>query len=124
MPTPPTPSRLPAPAFWLSAAAAETAIPVGRGPESRTLQQTLKAEFSEVPFERGVVGMSRKSGDPDSAESQFFIMPGRAVNLDGKYTVIGRVIEGIEVLDKLKPGRPPKSPDRIICFKVAADVKK
>lgn len=110
--------------FVRSGYAAETAIPVGRGPGSRALQQTLKAEFSEVPFERGVVGMSRKADDPDSAESQFFITLGRAETLDGKYTVIGRVIEGIELLDKLRPGRPPKNPDRIIRLRVGAGVKK
>ncbi len=92
--------------------AAETAIPLGRGDGSG--ETTLKAEFSDVPFERGIVGMSRKENDPDSAESQFFITLGRAQALDGKYTVIGKVIEGIEHADKLKAGRPPKNPDRII----------
>lgn len=104
--------------------AAETAIPQGRGPGTSTDRKTLKAEFSDVPFERGVVGMSRKPDDPDSAESQFFITLGRAASLDGNYTVIGKVIEGVEVLDRLKPGRPPKNPDRIIRFKVGSTVKK
>ncbi|MDA1088946.1 MAG: peptidylprolyl isomerase [Proteobacteria bacterium] len=97
--------------------AAETAIPTGRGTGAST-RQTLKAEFSDVPFERGVVGMSHKPDDPDSAESQFFITLNRAESLDGKYTVIGKVIEGVEVLDTLKTGRPPKNPDRIISLKV------
>ncbi len=96
--------------------AAETAVPLGRGDGSG--ETTLKAEFSDVPFERGTVGMSRKDDDPDSAESQFFITLGRAAALDGKYTVIGRVIEGIEFADKLKAGRPPKNPDKIIRLSV------
>ena len=99
--------------------AAETAIPLGRGDGSG--ETTLKAEFSDVPFERGTVGMSRKENDPDSAESQFFITLGRAAALDGKYTVIGKVIEGIELADKLKPGRPPKNPDKIIRLSVGQE---
>jgi peptidylprolyl isomerase len=99
--------------------AAETAVPLGRGDGSG--ETTLKGEFSDVPFERGTVGMSRKEDDPDSAESQFFITLGRAPGLDGKYTVIGKVIEGIELADKLKPGRPPKNPDRIIRLSVGQE---
>ncbi len=102
--------------------AAETAVPLGRGDDSG--ETTLKAEFSDVPFERGTVGMSRKENDPDSAESQFFITLGRAAGLDGKYTVIGKVIEGIELADKLKPGRPPKNPDKIIRLSVGPAKKK
>jgi peptidylprolyl isomerase len=64
----------------------------------------LKAEFSDEPFERGVVGMAR-SNDPDSANSQFFIMfaPGRF--LDGQYTVVGHVTEGMDVVDQIKRGK-------------------
>ena len=102
--------------------AAETAVPLGRGDGSG--ETTLKAEFSDVPFERGTVGMSRKAGNPDSAESQFFITLGRAASLDGKYTVIGKVIEGIEHADKLKPGRPPKNPDKIIRLSLGSAPKK
>jgi len=102
--------------------AAETAVPLGRGDGSG--ETPLKAEFSGVPFERGTVGMSRKEDDPDSAESQFFITLDRAPNLDGKYTVIGRVIEGIEHADRLKPGRPPKTPDKIIRLTVGSAAKK
>ena len=102
--------------------AAETAVPLGRGEDSG--ETTLKAEFSDVPFERGTVGMSRRENDPDSAESQFFITLGRAAGLDGKYTVIGKVIEGIELADKLKPGRPPKNPDKIIRLSVGPAKKK
>ena len=63
----------------------------------------LKAEFSSVPFDRGVVGMAR-SMDPDSANSQFFIMFAPAPHLDGQYTVVGRVIEGMDVVDAIKKG--------------------
>ncbi|MEP1612367.1 MAG: peptidylprolyl isomerase [Roseobacter sp.] len=63
----------------------------------------LKAEFSDEPFDRGVVGMAR-SQNPDSANSQFFIMfePGHFLN--GQYTVVGRVTEGLDVLDAIKRG--------------------
>jgi peptidylprolyl isomerase len=63
----------------------------------------LVAEFSEVPFERGVVGMARTES-PDSANSQFFIVTAPARHLDGQYTVVGRVIQGLEVVDALKAG--------------------
>ncbi|RBI75714.1 peptidylprolyl isomerase [Roseovarius sp. TE539] len=63
----------------------------------------LKAEFSEIPFERGVVGMAR-SRDPDSANSQFFIMFADAPHLDGQYTVVGRVTSGMDVIDDIKRG--------------------
>ncbi|MFC3118228.1 peptidylprolyl isomerase [Jhaorihella thermophila] len=64
----------------------------------------LKAEFSDVPFERGVVGMARTQ-DPDSANSQFFIMFASAPHLNGQYTVVGEVTEGMEVVDAIKRGR-------------------
>ena len=63
----------------------------------------LEAEFSDVPFERGVVGMAR-SQDPNSANSQFFIMFDDGPFLNGQYTVVGRVTEGFEVLDGIKRG--------------------
>jgi len=63
----------------------------------------LGAEFSDIPFGRGVVGMAR-SQSPDSANSQFFIMFAPAPNLDGAYTVFGRVVEGMEVVDAIKRG--------------------
>ena len=64
----------------------------------------LEAEFSDEPFERGVVGMAR-SQNPDSANSQFFIMFAPATHLNGQYTVVGRVTEGMEVVDAIKRGR-------------------
>lgn len=63
----------------------------------------LKAEFSDEPFERGVVGMARSS-DPDSANSQFFIMFAPAPHLNGQYTVVGRVTGGMDVVDAIKRG--------------------
>jgi peptidylprolyl isomerase len=63
----------------------------------------LKAEFSDIPFDRGVVGMAR-SQDPDSANSQFFIMFQEGPFLNGQYTVVGRVTEGMEVVDAIKRG--------------------
>ena len=63
----------------------------------------LAAEFSDMPFARGVLGMAR-SRDPDSANSQFFIMFAPAPHLDGQYTVVGRVTGGMEVVDAIKRG--------------------
>jgi peptidylprolyl isomerase len=63
----------------------------------------LDAEFSSTPFERGTVGMAR-SADPNSANSQFFIMFAPAPHLNGGYTVVGHVVEGLDVLDAIKKG--------------------
>ena len=63
----------------------------------------LDAEFSEMPFERGIVGMAR-SQSPNSANAQFFIMFGQGDFLNGQYTVVGRVTEGLDVLDRIKKG--------------------
>ncbi len=63
----------------------------------------IEAEFSDIPFDRGVVGMAR-SQDPDSANSQFFIMFDEGYFLNGQYTVVGRVTEGLDVLDYIKRG--------------------
>jgi peptidylprolyl isomerase len=82
----------------------------------------LKSEFSDVPFERGTVGMARTS-NPHSANSQFFIMFDEGSFLNGQYTVVGEVIDGMDVVDKLKRGEPPSKPDRIIQMQVAADVE-
>ncbi len=65
----------------------------------------IAAEFSDIPFDRGVVGMAR-SQDPNSANSQFFIMFDEGHFLNGQYTVVGRVTEGLEVLDAIKRGHP------------------
>ena len=63
----------------------------------------LPAEFSALSFDRGVIGMAR-SEDPDSANSQFFIMFAPAPHLDGQYTIVGRVISGMDVVDAIKKG--------------------
>lgn len=66
---------------------------------------TLPAEFSDVPFERGTVGLAR-SDDPDSGGSQFFIAYSKQPNLNGLYTVFGKVVEGMDVVDSLTPRDP------------------
>jgi peptidylprolyl isomerase len=81
----------------------------------------LKAEFSNVPYVRGTVGMARTS-NPHSANSQFFIMFDDGSFLNGQYTVVGEVVSGMEVVDKLKRGEPPAHPDKIVKMQVAADI--
>lgn len=75
----------------------------GTGGSSRP---DLPAEFSDIPFDRGIVGMARAQ-DPHSANSQFFIMFRDGHFLNGQYTVVGRVIEGMEVVDAIKRGTGP-----------------
>ncbi len=70
----------------------------------------IPAEFSDIPFARGTVGMARAQ-DPDSANSQFFIMFAPGDFLNGQYTVIGEVISGMEVVDAIQRGEPPGAPD-------------
>jgi len=89
----------------------------------------LKAEFSSYPFKRGVVGMARRGDSVDSANSQFFFMFGDAPGLNGQYTVIGEVVSGMDVIDKLKKA-PPGSrggevtdPDKMVKVQVASDIK-
>ena len=80
----------------------------------------LKAEFSDVPHERGTVSMARTS-NPNSANSQFFICFEPAPHLDRMYTVFGKVIEGMEFVDNIKKGSGPSGlvsdPDKIISFR-------
>ena len=82
----------------------------------------LPAEFSNVPFKRGIVGMARAQ-DPNSANSQFFIMYADGAFLNNNYTVIGEVVTGMDVVDKLKKGEPVQGPDMMTKVQVAADVK-
>jgi peptidylprolyl isomerase len=82
----------------------------------------LPAEFTSTPFVRGVVGMAR-TNDPNSANSQFFIMFADGSFLNGKYTVVGEVVSGMENVDKIKRGEPVPDPDRMLKVQVAADVK-
>jgi len=76
----------------------------------------LKEEFSNLPHQRGTLSMAR-SQDPNSANSQFFICFKEASFLDKQYTVFGKVIEGMEFVDKIKRGEPASNPDKIISFK-------
>jgi peptidyl-prolyl cis-trans isomerase A (cyclophilin A) len=92
-----------------------SAVQVGTGGSDLP---NLPAEFSDIPFERGVVGMAR-SQDPDSANSQFFITFAEAPFLNSQYTVFGRVIEGMEHVDAIKKGDQAnngavENPDRMI----------
>jgi peptidylprolyl isomerase len=88
----------------------------------------LRAEFSGVPFKRGVVGMARGS-DPNSANSQFFICFAEASFLNNQYTVIGEVVSGMDVADKLKKASAGSQsgsvtdPDKMVKVQVAADMK-
>lgn len=86
--------------------------PKGTGEGGSSLPD-LKAEFSSVPFLRGTVGMARTE-QPDTANSQFFIMFVPHPELDGNYTVIGRVVKGMEAVDAIAPGEPPSDPTKIV----------
>ncbi len=82
----------------------------------------LPAEFSSVPFKRGIVGMARSS-EPNSANSQFFIMFADGSFLNNKYTVVGEVVSGMDVVDKIKRGEPVQDPDKMVKVQVASDIK-
>ncbi|MCA1940024.1 MAG: peptidylprolyl isomerase [Caenispirillum bisanense] len=88
--------------------------------------QKLDAEFSKEKHVRGTVSMAR-AANPNSADSQFFIVFEPASHLDGQYTIWGRVVEGMEHVDAIKKGSGPNGmvsyPDRILSLKVAADAK-
>ena len=104
---------------------AQTGDPTGTGRGGSG--QNIAAEFSSEPFVRGVVGMAR-SQSPDSADSQFFIVFDDAQFLNGKYTVWGRVTEGMEAVDAIKKAPPGRQsgevddPDKIVSLKVQADL--
>ncbi len=96
---------------------AQTGCPEGTGTGGSG--QKIKAEFSDEPFVRGTLGMAR-SMSPDSGDSQFFITFGPTPHLDGEYTVWGQVIDGMEHVDQIAVGEPPRQPDRIIKFSLAS----
>jgi peptidylprolyl isomerase len=103
---------------------AQTGDPTGTGTGGSDLPD-LKAEFSEEPFTRGVIGMARTQ-DPDSANSQFFITYADAPWLNGQYTVVGQVVDGMDAVDAIKQGSEANNglvedPDNIVSMKVAAD---
>ena len=89
----------------------------------------LKQEFSSTPFKRGTVGMARRGDSVDSANSQFFICFGDASFLNNQYTVIGEVVQGMDVVDKLKKAPPGSAggsvtdPDKMVKVQVASDIK-
>lgn len=102
---------------------AQTGDPKGDGTGGSGTK--LPAEFSNQPFVRGTVGMAR-SQNPNSADSQFFIMFAPAPHLNGQYTVWGKVVEGMEYVDQIKKGDPRSNgvvqdPDRIISMELASE---
>lgn len=99
---------------------AQTGDPTGTGMGGSG--QKIEAEFKAHPFDRGVVGMAR-SADPNSGDSQFFIMFDEGHFLNGQYTVWGQVIEGMEFVDQIKRGEPPVDPDKIVKMQIAADAE-
>jgi len=100
---------------------AQTGDPLGTG-TGGSKYPDVEAEFNHMPFIRGTVGAAR-SQNPNSANSQFFICFGDASFLNRQYTAWGEVVEGMEVVDKIKRGEPPTNPDKIIRMRIAADVK-
>jgi peptidylprolyl isomerase len=105
---------------------AQTGDPKGNGTGGSDLPN-IPAEFSNVPFVRGTVGMAR-SGEPNSANSQFFICFGDAAFLNNQYTVVGLVTSGLDVLDKVKKGSSANNgavsnPDKIVRMQMAEGAK-
>ena len=98
---------------------AQTGDPTGTGRGGSELPD-LPAEFTgEESFGRGTVGMARRS-EPDSANSQFFICFEDCSFLDGQYTIWGEVVEGMDLVNGLARGEPPRTPDRIVRLRVVA----
>lgn len=93
--------------------------PRGTGVGGSTLPN-LTAEFNELPHVRGTVSMAR-ADSPNSANSQFFIMLLPRLSLDRNYTVLGRVVSGMEFVDRMERGEPPANPSRIIQASIVAD---
>jgi cyclophilin family peptidyl-prolyl cis-trans isomerase len=100
---------------------AQTGDPTGTG-RGGSSKPDLPAEFSNTPFERGTLGMARTQ-DPNSANSQFFITFDPTPHLNGQYTVWGKVVEGMEHVDQITRGEPPRNPDRMLSVRVLADVE-
>ena len=100
---------------------AQTGCPKGQG-TGGSKYPNLKAEFNAEKHVRGTCSMARSSS-PDSANSQFFICFADAGFLDKQYTAWGKVIEGMDNVDKIKRGEPVQNPDKMTSVKVAADVK-
>ncbi|KCZ63985.1 peptidyl-prolyl cis-trans isomerase [Hyphomonas sp. L-53-1-40] len=98
---------------------AQVGCPQGTGMGGSS-KPDLKAEFNAEPHVRGTCSMARTSA-PNSANSQFFICFDDASFLNRQYTVWGQVSEGMDVIDQLAKGEPPRNPDKIVSMKVAAD---
>lgn len=93
--------------------------PTGRGTGGSD-RPNLKAEFSREPHVRGVCSMAR-TNQPDTANSQFFIVLADSQFLDNQYTVWGEVTSGMEAVDALPKGEPPRAPGKIVSMRVASD---
>lgn len=100
---------------------AQTGDPTGTGTGGSKLPD-LKAEFNAMPHLRGTVSMAR-TNDPDTANSQFFIVFYPRFSLDRKYTVFGRVIAGMDIVDLIERGEPPANPTKIVQASIAEDNK-
>ena len=100
---------------------AQTGDPTGTGMGGSELPD-IPAEFSNEPFVRGTAGMAR-SQEPNSANSQFFIMFAEGSFLNGQYTVFGQVTEGMECIDQITRGEPPENPDKIVSMKLMKDAQ-
>ena len=100
---------------------AQTGCPHGKG-TGGSKYPNIKAEFNAEPHVRGTCSMARAQS-PDSANSQFFICFDDSSFLNKQYTVWGKVIEGMDNVDKIKRGEPVQGPDKMKSLKVAADVK-
>ena len=99
---------------------AVTGDPLGTGRGGTGLMQSN--EISSEPFIKGAVGMMPVHGNSGKTDSQIFIVTNRLTHLDGAYTLIGQVVKGMELIDALNAGQPPKNPSRITRLRVAADV--
>src|SRR5579863_1312112 len=105
---------------------AQTGDPTGTGTGGSDLPN-VPAEFSKAPFKRGALGMAR-ADDPNSGNSQFFICFADSDFLDGQYTLFGQVIDGMDVVDKIKKGSQADNgmvtdPDKIVKMELATDAK-
>ena len=100
---------------------AQTGDPTGTG-MGGSERPDLEAEFNDYNFGRGTIGAAR-SGSPDSANSQWFICFDDCSFLNNQYTVWGQVVDGMDHVNAIAHGEPPKNPDKIIKMQVAADVK-
>lgn len=104
---------------------AQTGDPTGTGTGGSNYPD-LPAEFSQIQYERGIVGMAR-TNDPNSANSQFFIMFGPAPSLNGSYTVFGRVVDGMDAVDAIKKGDARRNgmvsePDAMVRARLLSDL--